>query len=111
MTRRQSGTRRRCSGCTARTSDATAEVALTHLSTALVGTDDTEVAELVERLRPRRQDPARYAAIVNAGTVDDHIGRFRELAEAGAEEVIVRLPDLTDAAPLERIAKVISAFR
>ena len=87
------------------------DVALTHLSTALVGSDDTEVSRLVERLRPRRQDPARYAATVNAGTVDDHIGRFRELAEAGAEEVIVRLPDLTDAAPLERIAKVISAFR
>ncbi len=88
-----------------------AEVALTHLSTALVGTDDTEVAGLVERLRPRRQDPARYAGTVNAGTVDDHIGRFRELAEAGAKEVMVRLPDLTDATPVERFAKVISAFR
>jgi F420-dependent oxidoreductase-like protein len=88
-----------------------AEVALTHLSTALVGTDDTEVAGLVERLRPRRQDPGRYAAAVHAGTVDDHIGRFRELAEAGAQEVMVRLPDLTDAAPLEQIAKVIAAFR
>jgi alkanesulfonate monooxygenase SsuD/methylene tetrahydromethanopterin reductase-like flavin-dependent oxidoreductase (luciferase family) len=88
-----------------------AQVALTHLSTALVGTDDKHVAELVERLRPRRQGPARYAAAVNAGTVDDHIGRFRELAEAGAQEVMVRLPDLSDAAPLERIAKVIAAFR
>ena len=56
-------------------------------------------------------DPARYAAAVNAGTVDDHIGRFRELAEAGVREVMVRLPDLTDAAPLERAASVISAFR
>jgi F420-dependent oxidoreductase-like protein len=88
-----------------------AEVALTHLSTTLVGTDDADVADLVERLRPRRQDPARYAAAVNAGTVDDHIGRFRELAEAGAQEVMVRLPDLTDTAPLKRMAKVISAFR
>jgi alkanesulfonate monooxygenase SsuD/methylene tetrahydromethanopterin reductase-like flavin-dependent oxidoreductase (luciferase family)/predicted kinase len=88
-----------------------AQVALTHLSTTLVGADDKHLAELVERLRPRRQSPARYAAAVNAGTVDDHIGRFRELAEAGAQEVMVRLPDLSDAAPLERIAKVISAFR
>jgi F420-dependent oxidoreductase-like protein len=87
------------------------EVELTHLSTALVGADDTHVAALVERLRPRRQDPARYAASVHAGTVDDHVGRFRELAEAGVAEVMVRLPDLTDPAPLERMAKVIAAFR
>jgi alkanesulfonate monooxygenase SsuD/methylene tetrahydromethanopterin reductase-like flavin-dependent oxidoreductase (luciferase family) len=87
------------------------QVALTHLSTALVAADDGQVAELVERLCPRRQDPARYAAAVNAGTVTDHVGRFRELAEAGVQEVMVRLPDLTDPAPLDRMAKVISAFR
>jgi F420-dependent oxidoreductase-like protein len=87
------------------------DVELTHLSTALVGADDAQVAELVDRLRPRRQDPGRYAAAVNAGTVADHVGRFRELAEAGAAEVMIRLPDLTDPAPLERMAKVIAAFR
>jgi hypothetical protein len=43
--------------------------------------------------------------------VDDHVGRFRELAEAGVAEVMVRLPDLTDPSPLERVAKVIAAFR
>jgi len=88
-----------------------AQVRLTHLSAALVADDDSHVADLVERLRPRRRDPAWYAASVNAGTIADHIGRFRELAEAGASEVMVRLPDLEDAAPLERMAKVISAFR
>ena len=65
----------------------------------------------MNRLRPRRADPAGYAASVNAGTADDHIGRFRELAEAGVAEVIVRLADLTDPAPLEQMAKVIAAFR
>jgi F420-dependent oxidoreductase-like protein len=88
-----------------------AAVALTHLTSALVGVDDAEVGGLVERLRPRRQDPARYAASVNAGTVEDHVGRFRELAEAGVSEVMVRLPGLVDAEPLERMAKVIAAFR
>jgi alkanesulfonate monooxygenase SsuD/methylene tetrahydromethanopterin reductase-like flavin-dependent oxidoreductase (luciferase family) len=88
-----------------------ADVEMTHLSTVLVGTDDRHVAGLLERLRPPRQDPARFAASVNAGTVDDHIGRFRELAEAGAAEVMVRLLDLDDPAPLERMAKVIAAFR
>ena len=38
-------------------------------------------------------------------------GRFRELAVAGAAEVIVRLPDLEDPASLERFAGVIAAFR
>ena len=84
---------------------------MTHLSTALVGTDDKHMAELVERLRPRRQDPGRYATSANAGTVDDHVGRFRELAEAGAQEVMVRLLDLSDAEPIERFAAVIKAFR
>jgi F420-dependent oxidoreductase-like protein len=86
-------------------------VALSHLSTALVGRDDREVAALVERLRPRRTDPAAYAASVHAGTVADHVGRVRALAAAGVTEVVVRLADLTDPAPLERAAAVIAAFR
>jgi F420-dependent oxidoreductase-like protein len=89
-----------------------AEVALTHLSTALVGGDDGQLADLVDRLRPRRVPPERFAASVNAGTVGDHVGRFRELAEAGVREVMVRLPGLgTDAEALDRMAAVISAFR
>jgi F420-dependent oxidoreductase-like protein len=87
------------------------EVALSHLSTALIGADDAHVGELVERLRPRRQDPARYAATVNAGTVADHVGRFRQLAEAGAREVVIRLPGLTDGTPLALAADAIAAFR
>jgi F420-dependent oxidoreductase-like protein len=87
------------------------EVSLTHLSTALIGADDAEVGALVERLRPRRRTAGEYAAAVNAGTVTDHIGRFRDLAEAGVREVMLRLPDLKDAGPLERAAKVIAAFR
>jgi F420-dependent oxidoreductase-like protein len=87
------------------------DVELTHLSTTLIGADDRELTGLIERLRPRQQDPARYAAAVNAGTVDDHIGRFRQLAEAGVQEVMIRLPDLTDATALERTATIISAFR
>jgi hypothetical protein len=84
---------------------------MTHLSTVLVGSDDRHVAELVERLRPARQDPARYAAAVNAGTVADQVGRFRQLAEAGAGEVMIRLADLTEPGPVARMADVISAFR
>jgi len=87
------------------------EVELSHLTTAVVGADAASVGRLVESLRPRGADPARYAATVHAGTVDDQVGRFRELAEAGVAEIAVRLPGLTDAEPLARFAPVIAALR
>jgi F420-dependent oxidoreductase-like protein len=87
------------------------QVAVTHLGTALVGEDDRHLSELVERLRPRRQNPAQFAASINSGTVSDHVGRFRGLAEAGAAEVIVRLPNLADPEAVARIGKVIATFR
>jgi F420-dependent oxidoreductase-like protein len=88
-----------------------AEVELTHLSTTLIGQDDRDVGALIDRLRPRQMDPARYAATVNAGTIADHISRFRHLADSGAGEVMIRLPDLSDPTPLDRAARVIEAFR
>ena len=84
---------------------------LTHLSSVLVGPDDHHVAEMVERLRPRGRDRARAAAALNAGTVRDHVGRFRELAEAGVSEVMVRLPDEPGSGSMEQMASVIAAFR
>ena len=49
---------------------------------------------------------------MNAGTVDDQIGRFRALADAGVGTAIVSLPDLEgDTSPLERFSKIIEAFR
>jgi alkanesulfonate monooxygenase SsuD/methylene tetrahydromethanopterin reductase-like flavin-dependent oxidoreductase (luciferase family) len=86
-------------------------VVLSHLTTALVGADPAEVAGLVDALRPRGSDPATYAAQVHAGTVADHVGRYRELAEAGVAEVAVRLPDLRDPEPVARMGEVIAAFR
>jgi alkanesulfonate monooxygenase SsuD/methylene tetrahydromethanopterin reductase-like flavin-dependent oxidoreductase (luciferase family)/predicted kinase len=84
---------------------------LTHLSTTLVGKDHQQVNGLVEQLRPRNQDPAKYAASVNAGTIADQIGRFRELAEAGAAEVMISLPNLDDdLTPIDTMADVIAAF-
>ena len=58
---------------------------------------------------PRRSRArAAFAASVNAGTVDDHIGRFRQLAEAGVSEVVLRL---VDGDSLEPMKAVIDAFR
>lgn len=56
-----------------------------------------------------QRPPEAYAEAVLAGTVEDHIGRFRELAEAGVETAIVSLADLgPDAVAV--FAPVIAAF-
>ncbi len=86
------------------------EIEVTHLSTALVGRDRAEVDQLVDRLRPARTSLDRYASAVNAGTVEDHIGRFRRLAETGVDTAIVSMPDLPDVEAVERFAPVIAAF-
>jgi F420-dependent oxidoreductase-like protein len=61
------------------------------------------------------RDPAEIRVTVlstaDAPTVEDHVGRYRMLAEAGVDEVIVNMPDLTSAGPLTRFADVIAAFR
>jgi alkanesulfonate monooxygenase SsuD/methylene tetrahydromethanopterin reductase-like flavin-dependent oxidoreductase (luciferase family) len=86
------------------------EVEVTHLSTALVGRDRSDVDRLVERHRPARGSTERYAAAVSAGTADDHVGRFRRLAESGADTAIVAMPNLPDVEAVERFAPVIAAF-
>ena len=87
------------------------EVEVTQLSTTLVGHTASEVASLLERLRPRRSSAERYAKSVNAGTVDDQIGRFRALADSGVGTAIVSLPDLDDTRPDRTLqSKVIAAF-
>lgn len=44
-----------------------------------------------------------------AGTVEDHVGRFRELAEAGVHTAIVSLADLGPES-VAAFAPVIAAF-
>jgi F420-dependent oxidoreductase-like protein len=85
-------------------------VAVTQLSTTLVGRDTHALAASVEQLRPRRISAERYAATTNAGTVSDQIGRFRALADAGVQTAIVSFPDLGTGAPIECFADVIAAF-
>jgi alkanesulfonate monooxygenase SsuD/methylene tetrahydromethanopterin reductase-like flavin-dependent oxidoreductase (luciferase family)/predicted kinase len=88
-----------------------AEIEVTHLSTALAAPSADEVAALAGRLRPGQTPPSRYAASVNAATVDVHVRRFRELHEAGVETAMVRLADLgRDRSAIERFAPVISAL-
>jgi F420-dependent oxidoreductase-like protein len=86
------------------------EIRVTHLSTALTASDAADLTATVERLKPGRMTPEAYAARVNAATIDDHVGRFRELAEAGVQTAVVNLPDLSGPEPVERFAAIISAF-
>lgn len=88
-----------------------AEVEVTQLGDVLVVDDRAELAATVERLRPGDLAPETWAARVNAGTVEDHVGRFRALAEAGVDTAIVSLADLEGPATLHRFAEVIDAFR
>jgi F420-dependent oxidoreductase-like protein len=46
-----------------------------------------------------------------AATVDEHVGRYRELAEAGVETAIVGLGDAEGPESAGRFAEVIAAFR
>jgi F420-dependent oxidoreductase-like protein len=84
-------------------------VTVTHLSTALTGRDAAEVDAGLRRVRPKGPTHAWLADMV-PGTIADHIGRYRLLAEAGVEEAIVSFPDLSGTEPLERFGDVISAF-
>jgi F420-dependent oxidoreductase-like protein len=85
------------------------EITVTHLSSVLVGETPDDVERAVERLRPRSVSPETFATRVSAGTVEDQVGRFRQLAEAGVQTAIVNMADL-DADSIARFAPVIAAF-
>jgi alkanesulfonate monooxygenase SsuD/methylene tetrahydromethanopterin reductase-like flavin-dependent oxidoreductase (luciferase family)/predicted kinase len=51
----------------------------------------------------------RYADVV--GTVEEQVGRYRELADAGVQQVFVALHEDGTTEQIERFAEVIAAFR
>ena len=84
----------------------------------LFGDPDTvrrKVAVLHRHCADVGRDPAEIRVTVlstaDAPMVDDHVGRYRAYAEAGVDMVVVNVPELSSAAPLERFAEVIAAFR
>jgi alkanesulfonate monooxygenase SsuD/methylene tetrahydromethanopterin reductase-like flavin-dependent oxidoreductase (luciferase family) len=96
----------------------------------LFGDPDTvrhKLAVLREHCAAEERDPATVAVThlararvigdgdaregVGAATVEEHIGRYRELAEAGVQTAIVGLGDAEGPATVERFADVIAAFR
>ena len=87
-----------------------ATIEVTQLSTVLVGDDRAGVESAVERLRPNRMSAARFAERVNAGTVDQHLGRFHQLGAAGVQTAIVSLPDVEEPEAIARFGRVIAAL-
>jgi F420-dependent oxidoreductase-like protein len=73
------------------------KIRVTHLSSAHVVADD--------------EAPASVPVRALVGTVEEHVGRFRELAETGVQTAIIRMAPNVDVAAVERFAPVVSAFR
>jgi F420-dependent oxidoreductase-like protein len=86
-------------------------VTVTHLSSVLAGPDHDSIAELATDSRPDGWSADAYAAHVNAATIEEHVGRFRRLADAGVQEAIVRIADVGRPGSVERFAPVVDAFR
>jgi len=82
---------------------------VTQRSTVMVAEDHDALGRRLEQLRPKRMSAERFARRVNAGTIDQHVTRFRELATAGVQTAMVSLPDVDDPGVLERFGEVIAA--
>lgn len=87
-----------------------ADVTVTHLTSAITAADAVTLGQIVDDLRPARSSAASFAAAVNAATIDDQIGRFRGLAEAGVQTAIVSFPPVATVEAVERFAPVAAAF-
>jgi len=88
-----------------------ATVEVTHLSSAFTAATHDELTARLDAIRPANITPEAFAARLNAGTVEDQIGRFRELADAGVQHAIVNVPGLRTAGDLDALAPVVAAFK
>jgi F420-dependent oxidoreductase-like protein len=74
------------------------KIEVLHAHCADIGRDPSEITVTHLSQAPVDVDP------------DDHLGRFRELAEAGVQTAIVNMPGIDDPAPIERFAVTIDEF-
>jgi F420-dependent oxidoreductase-like protein len=86
------------------------DISITQLSSILCAADQVSLEAALAAAGNDQSPPDIVADRMNAGTTDDHIGRFRALAEVGVDEVIVSLADIGDPGAVERFAPVIAAF-
>jgi F420-dependent oxidoreductase-like protein len=86
------------------------EVRVTHLSTAVVAGSRREVDADVDRLRSGQATREQAAQRFGAGTVEDQVERYEQLAGAGVQTAIVSLPDAFTPGALEAFGSVIASF-
>ena len=85
---------------------------MSHLSTVLVGDDSGARAGAGGDVAAAERVAAeRFARSVNAGTIDQHVGRIERFIDAGVDQVIVSLADLADAHAVDRYGAVIESCR
>ena len=87
-----------------------AEIMITHLGPALVATDQSDLERRIAAIKPNNVSAAQFGATMNAGTIDDQIGRFRTLAEAGIQAAILSPVRVFDASGVHRLAPIVEAF-
>jgi alkanesulfonate monooxygenase SsuD/methylene tetrahydromethanopterin reductase-like flavin-dependent oxidoreductase (luciferase family)/predicted kinase len=86
-----------------------AQVQVTVLDLPVIGRDRDHAGSIVEALRGRAS-AADFAARHHAGPAQDHIGRYRMLAERGVGTVFVSLPDLSGPDDVLRLTPIAAAF-
>ena len=86
-----------------------AQAEVTVLDIPVIGRDREDAASIVENLRGRTA-AAAFAQRHHAGTADEHIGRYRLLADRGVKTVFVSLPHLTDPGDVLRLAPLAAVF-
>ena len=86
-----------------------AQAEVTVLDIPVIGRDREDAASIVEKLRGRTT-AAAFAQRHHAGTADEHIGRYRLLADRGVKTVFVSLPHLTGPEDVLRLTPLAAAF-
>jgi hypothetical protein len=86
------------------------EVRVTHLSSAVTASSRRELDAVVYRMGRDSAERQAAAERFGAGTVEDQIGRYRLLADAGVQTAIVALRPVAEPGALEAFGAVIAAF-
>lgn len=86
------------------------EIVVTHLTNALVASDQPALRARVNRLRDRNTSVEDYSRRFNAGLADDLEGLFARYSEAGARHSIVSIPDVAMDDSIEAFGEVIARF-
>jgi F420-dependent oxidoreductase-like protein len=87
------------------------EIEVTHLCVAFTAPDRTALTERLGAARRRSESVEQAAVRLGAGVPDDLVGRFRALADAGVQHVIIPVSPITEPADVAAFAEVIAAFR